>query len=42
MLFRSILMYGSISSLMFVGLIYGLRFLKLKNYLLGFEWIILG
>ena len=29
-------------SLIFTGIYFGIRFLKLKNQLLGWEWIVLG
>jgi len=39
---RDALMMLSALSLAIVGLYYGARFIRIKNYLLGWEWVILG
>lgn len=42
MIEREWIIYMSMATLVWVGLYYGIRFLKLNNHLLGYEWIVLG
>ena len=39
---RDFVMAISALSLAIVGIYYGVRFIRIKNYLLGWEWVILG
>lgn len=39
---RDVVMAISALSLTIVGIYYGARFIRIKNYLLGWEWVILG
>lgn len=39
---REVLIFLSMSTLVYAGWVYGYKFLREKNYLLGLEWIILG